>query len=481
MSITTYNIPLRHNISHNCLLLWLALFRCYSSEQFSYHTRIKTRRIHCTHKCLPENNNNKTMKTTLLLIMLVVVDKTSAFCPTRTAFDVIPRTGKEPFAPKNIPRQHSYTIRSVAVPRSLTLALKDSSRTPESNVPDRSNSSQQTSWLMKLASSPLGALVALSGVVLFHECGHYITAKSFGVPVDEFSVGFGPKLWGFHLFGGDTFNLRALPLGGYVSTNSAAMQALPWWPRVEILSAGVLFNLLLAFVIYTQQILWGPGLSVPVFDSGILVANVEEGSTAHGLVKSGDIIYRVNGKKILPEPTESEMKCHRAISKLIEKVQQTREGENIVFTICHPQTNQTKNVKLQPRCRESQSKASVGVSLLPNFVGMDLQKTTDGVEAASLAASHVATLTKETIIGLGTYANDLFSGRASTSDYQVSGPVTVLKRASNVVKTQDVDTVLRYIASASVNVGVFNLVPVPPTDGFQILLTTSLTVLQQVM
>lgn len=69
--------------------------------------------------------------------------------------------------------------------------------------------------LVSIASSPLGAIAVLAGIVLVHECGHYLAARSFNITVDEFSVGFGPKLFGFEAFGNE-FNLRALPLGGYV-------------------------------------------------------------------------------------------------------------------------------------------------------------------------------------------------------------------------------------------------------------------------
>jgi membrane-associated protease RseP (regulator of RpoE activity) len=64
-------------------------------------------------------------------------------------------------------------------------------------------------------SSPVGSLAILAFIVLIHESGHYLAAKSFGVKVEEFSVGFGPKIFGFR-FQGDEFNLRAIPLGGYV-------------------------------------------------------------------------------------------------------------------------------------------------------------------------------------------------------------------------------------------------------------------------
>jgi regulator of sigma E protease len=73
----------------------------------------------------------------------------------------------------------------------------------------------KASPLVALLSSPLGSVGVLASIVLVHEMGHYLAARSFGISVEEFSIGFGPKLLGFRAFG-DEFNLRALPLGGYV-------------------------------------------------------------------------------------------------------------------------------------------------------------------------------------------------------------------------------------------------------------------------
>ncbi|KAG7342425.1 membrane-associated zinc metalloprotease [Nitzschia inconspicua] len=72
-----------------------------------------------------------------------------------------------------------------------------------------------TNPLVSVASSPVGAIVVLAGIVLVHESGHYLAARLFNITVDEFSIGFGPKLFGFEALG-NAFNLRALPLGGYV-------------------------------------------------------------------------------------------------------------------------------------------------------------------------------------------------------------------------------------------------------------------------
>jgi membrane-associated protease RseP (regulator of RpoE activity) len=69
--------------------------------------------------------------------------------------------------------------------------------------------------IFSILSSPLSSLIILAGIVLVHESGHYLAARTFGIEVEEFSIGVGPKLFGFKAFG-DEFNLRAIPLGGYV-------------------------------------------------------------------------------------------------------------------------------------------------------------------------------------------------------------------------------------------------------------------------
>jgi len=375
--------------------------------------------------------------------------------------------------------------------------------TPRDESPEQNKDSNKK--LFSLATPLMSALAILAFVVLFHEMGHYWMAKSMGVPVDEFSLGWGPKIASLGVGDGDTFSWRALPLGGYVSINRASMAALPWFPQVQILSAGVFFNLLLAWIIYTAQIWKGDGLPVPVFGSGIVVGGLVETTTmtdhrtrdnkrvassirppAKGLLQPGDIIHAVNGKTVLAQPTASEMEVNRAIDKLLAEIQATPDGQSVIFTVVDPNAFgqwRVKNVEIQPRRMVSSSddpeedtdttnKPSIGVYLLPNFVGMDLLKTNNPLEAATLGASQVALLSKETAMGIGTFAKDHLSGKGKTSNYQVKGPVGVLKHAKEIVQTRDWNTILNYAAAASINLGIFNFVPIPPSDGFQILLTT---------
>ena len=92
--------------------------------------------------------------------------------------------------------------------------LKPRSPAPQPSTPDSATTTQLNA-LPALSTSPLGAVTVLAGIVVVHEAGHYLAARSFNITVEEFSVGFGPKLAGFEAYGNE-FNLRALPLGGYV-------------------------------------------------------------------------------------------------------------------------------------------------------------------------------------------------------------------------------------------------------------------------
>ena len=207
----------------------------------------------------------------VVALVACLVTTASAFCPVvpclyRTG--IIDGTGTDALSLPPLQRLQLPHCLQPLSPRQGRKPLQVSLGSPESSPPEKPNT---PAALTERFSFPLVALALMAFVVLFHESGHYLTAKSIGVPVDEFSVGFGPKLWGFQAFGKEHFNLRAIPFGGFVTINHAALAVLPWWPRIQILIAGPLFNLLLATLIYTYQIMFGNGLSVPVFDAGVVV------------------------------------------------------------------------------------------------------------------------------------------------------------------------------------------------------------------
>jgi regulator of sigma E protease len=168
-------------------------------------------------------------------------------------------------------------------------------------------------WFLSLASTILIFIAAIFILVTVHELGHFIAAKVFGMRVNKFSIGFPPKIFGFQK--GDTeYVLGATPLGGYVqiagmideSMDTEFMdqdiqpdefRAKPVWQRIIVITAGVMFNVFLAVLIYAA-VAFSYGETVIPVDSikGVYVA---EGSVADQIgLQTNDRLIGVNGKRV---------------------------------------------------------------------------------------------------------------------------------------------------------------------------------------
>src|SRR5437016_12594754 len=158
----------------------------------------------------------------------------------------------------------------------------------------------------------LAFAVALGALVAFHEFGHFWVARRCGVKVLKFSIGFGAKLAGRQV-GETEYAISAIPLGGYVKMlgedlgdevseeekqRSFAHASL--LRRTAIVAAGPVFNLLLAYLIFTAWLATGAPLFVPSFaDLAPTVETVVAGSPAEaGGIKNGDKIVQIADKRI---------------------------------------------------------------------------------------------------------------------------------------------------------------------------------------
>lgn len=165
--------------------------------------------------------------------------------------------------------------------------------------------------LLSILTSTAWVLLALTILVFIHELGHFLTAKYFGMRVERFSIGFPPTLFGRRM--GDTeYVVGATPLGGYVKISGMIdenldtehietepkeheFRAKPVWQRIIVITAGVIFNVFLAALIFAG-IKWSTGESyIPA--ENIESIHVQEGSVAHGMgLRTGDRIAAVNGE-----------------------------------------------------------------------------------------------------------------------------------------------------------------------------------------
>lgn len=167
-------------------------------------------------------------------------------------------------------------------------------------------------WILSFANTILIFIAAIFILVTIHELGHFIAAKIFGMRVNKFSIGFPPKIFGFKK-GETEYVLGATPLGGYVQiagmidesmdtefieeeVKPDEFRAKPVWQRIIVITAGVIFNFLLAVLIFSS-IAFTYGETVIPVDSikGIYVA---DGSVADQIgLQTGDRLIGVNGNR----------------------------------------------------------------------------------------------------------------------------------------------------------------------------------------
>lgn len=168
-------------------------------------------------------------------------------------------------------------------------------------------------WFLDLLRTLLIFGGALMILVFIHELGHFLAAKLFGMRVERFSIGFPPRIWGFQK--GDTdYCIGATPLGGYVKISGMIdesmdtdhlqeepeeweFRAKPVWQRIIVITAGVIFNMILAFFIYFGMTFSLGQQVLPLAESEGMYVPQESILNEIGF-ETGDKIIGVNGKEV---------------------------------------------------------------------------------------------------------------------------------------------------------------------------------------
>ncbi len=145
-------------------------------------------------------------------------------------------------------------------------------------------------------------IVSLFVVIVVHELGHFVVAKRAGVVVEEFGLGFPPRIWGTE-WKGTVYSLNALPVGAFVRSKNeddpdveGSLASKGPWKRFAVFAAGPLSNVLLAFVLLT--VFFGLPRSAVISD-GVLVYLVQPDSAASEAgIAPGDVIVEANGNPV---------------------------------------------------------------------------------------------------------------------------------------------------------------------------------------
>ena len=308
-------------------------------------------------------------------------------------------------------------------------------------------------------SRTLLAFVVSLGILIFiHEFGHFIAAKLFGVVVERFSLGFGPRLLGRKV--GDTdYRISAFPLGGYVKMlgesadeeipqqlqpNAFTHQSLPH--RMAIVAAGPLSNLLLAVLLYGLIFAFF-GLTKPTTDIG----SVTPGSPAAAAgLQANDRVLTVDGVPVHEWGELSEV-IQKSGGRSIQLSLQ--RGEEEISVQVTPEIRQTKTI-----LGEEVRRPLIGIIASNNVI---VEKV-NPLKAVYYGIAQTGSMIKLTFVVLG----KLIVGAISPKT--LAGPIGIAQMSGQVAKAGPL-AFLSFLALLSINLGILNLLPIPVLDGGHIL------------
>ena len=284
------------------------------------------------------------------------------------------------------------------------------------------------------------AIVLFLGLIIIHEFGHFIAAKLLGVRVNEFAVGFGPKLikWGK---GETKYAVNLIPLGGYcamegedeASTDERAFCNKAPWRRFLIVVMGATFNLILGFILVAITLIPQKRFTTTT------VASFHENAVScqYGL-QAGDKIVEVDGRKIFTTYDLS-----YAFSNV--------DDGSIDITV----KRDGKKVELSGVKFESEKIDDINYLTVDFYVeGKDKTFLSFIEHTFDTSFSYCAVVYRSLI--------DLLTGRYGIS--AMSGPVGVTAAIGSAAK-QNLLNLLPIMALITINLGLFNLLPIPALDG----------------
>ena len=308
----------------------------------------------------------------------------------------------------------------------------------------------------------LTALAILAGLIVVHEAGHFFAAVWQGIRVSGFSVGFGPVLLQRQRRG-VRFALRAIPLGGYVSfpdddeaspfpsddPNLLRNRSLP--QRALVIAAGVLANLLLAWLVLLAQ---GFVVGIPAGTSaspGVLVAGVQPGQPAADAgLRAGDRILTIDQRAVAGG--------QEAVASLVQRIQASPQRP---LQLAAERGGQTLTLTLTPV--DQGGIGRIGAQLQP--FGTEVFRAPKGPLEPIRQANHdFVALTRRTVEGFASLVT-----RFGETASQVSGPVKIVEMGATLAR-QGGGSLFLFAALISINLAVLNALPLPLLDGGQLAL-----------
>ena len=300
---------------------------------------------------------------------------------------------------------------------------------------------------METAKVFLITVIVFGALIFVHELGHFIAARIFGVRVNEFAIGMGPKLFSYRgKKSGTLYSLRLLPIGGYnsmegeneESDSDGAFCSKPVWQRMIIVVSGALMNILLGFIIMTVIVVATKNYASNVIDVFVKSEGMTEYPTEYGGLRSGDKVIKINGDRVHIADEVSYAIFNEGggpvnvtvirdgKKQIIENVQfPTAESGGVVYGM------RNFYFKVEPK----------------NFVN---------------TIKHTFYGSINSMVQIFDSLKGLLSGRYGINE--VSGPIGVGEAIGQATKI-GITPLLTLTVLLAMNLGIFNLLPIPALDG----------------
>jgi regulator of sigma E protease len=324
----------------------------------------------------------------------------------------------------------------------------------------------------------LGTVAAFIGIlvvlVLVHELGHFIVAKRAGITVEEFGIGFPPRISSV-MYRGTRYSLNWIPLGGFVKmlgedgdveirrlresglsddeveqAMAGAFNRRPVWVRVGVLLAGVVMNFVLAAALFAVA------FSMPTLigEGPLTVTEIQAGSPAEGTLEVGDVIVGVDGRTFERSADLTDFVAERGGTPVTLDVE--RDGQSI-------------EVEVVPRVVSDEDRAAgtgpIGFAYDPARV-VERAPLVDGpIDAVARGTSTAWTIAIQIPGGLADAVGGLIGLNPDAPDAR--GPIGIAQETGRILEAPLVSQLL-FIGLLSVNLAVLNVLPFPPLDGGRI-------------
>jgi len=335
-------------------------------------------------------------------------------------------------------------------------------------------------------------IIVLAALIFVHELGHFLAARSFGIRVDEFALGFGPRLFerkakGSGFWGETTYAINAIPFGGFVkifgeNPDDESMSGpdsrrsfvnAARWKQAIVLVAGVLGNFIFAWFLIMIALSVGaasspqdyPQYANRMTNERIMIDSVSPGSPADKAgLQEGDVITGLSSASI---------KAGQDIT--IDAIQTdiaSSTGAPLILSILRDDKQMSMSVAPQKNIIQGEpNQYAVGIAMddtatlrLPIYL------------AAYEGARFTWSLMQEIVVGFGTLLGGLFHGTASVSD--LTGPVGIAGMVGTAARL-GLSYLLMFTAFISINLGIINLVPFPALDGGRLLFVIIETIIRR--